>query len=283
MDKLEIFENYLATHKVECPSYHPYFEEAMNYMLGCGGKHFRAQLVLGITEALDPQMLENALGVALSVEMMHTYSLIHDDLPIMDDASLRRGHATTHVKYDEVTALLVGDALNTNAFLAIIGSNLPSQITAKCVEILAQNAGANGMVLGQACDCFFEKKPLNLGELIFLHGKKTGALIAASMQLGALIGGADEGLQKSIYDLGLKLGLAFQINDDIIDATQSEKEAGKPTNNDTFKNSFTNLLGIDEAIKYKQNLINKITDESAKFGQNLQDLIQNLIDKYLKG
>ena len=137
------------------------------------------------------------------------------------------------------------------------------------------------MVIGQAIDCYFENKKLNLNELKFLHLHKTGALIAASMEMGAVIAGASDEECESIYEAGLKLGLAFQIHDDIIDATSNAKIAGKPTNNDTSKNSFTNLLGVDEAIKIQNELESQIILEIQN--KELKELISNLINRYLKG
>lgn len=271
----EKFESFLKANQISAKSYHPYYEEALNYMLTSGGKHFRAQLLLGVVEALKPSSIDDALRVALGVEMIHTYSLIHDDLPTMDDSDLRRGKVTTHKKYDEVTALLVGDALNSRAFYEISRSNLSPQIAIKCVEILS--LAATKMVLGQALDCYFEKKTLSLEDLKFLHSHKTGALIAASFELGAVISQVDDSLK--FKEVGLKLGLLFQIVDDIIDATMTTDEAGKPTNHDEYKNSFVNLLGLKGA----QNERDKLIDEIKVDDKKVQNLLDSLIEKYLKG
>ena len=273
------FSDYLEANLPKVESFHPHFNEAIAWILKAGGKHFRAKLLIGTAKAINP--LRDPYPVALAVEFLHAYSLIHDDLPAMDNSALRRGVETLHVKYDEVTAILVGDALNTEAFRVIANSNLPPQIVIKCIEILSRNGGLEGMVIGQAIDCYFENKKLNLNELKFLHLHKTGALIAASMEMGAVIAGASDEECKSIYEAGLKLGLAFQIHDDIIDATSNAKIAGKPTNNDTSKNSFTNLLGVDEAIKIQNELESQIILEIQN--KELKELISNLINRYLKG
>lgn len=280
---LEIFENHLKNNALKAPSFHPYFEEALNYMLQAGGKHFRAQLLLGVVNSLKQDCLQDALDIALALEMMHTYSLIHDDLPAMDNADLRRSMPTTHVKYDEVSAILVGDALNTDAFYIISNSKLDDEKKIKCIKSLSKNAGSSGMVLGQALDCYFENKKLNLNELEFLHLHKTGALIASSFEMGAIISSLEEQKCKAIYDLGLKLGLVFQIQDDIIDLTLSNEEAGKPTHNDICKNSFTNLLGLEKSIEYKNNLICEIKSEVLSIDEKLFDMVNELINKYLKG
>ena len=294
---LEDFKSFLAVNLPSAPSFHPYFDDALKYMLLAGGKHFRAMLLLGVVKAIKPEILQNAFDVALGFEMMHTYSLIHDDLPVMDDSELRRGKPTLHVKFDEVTAVLVGDALNTHAFYQISKANLSPEVRLKCIEILSENAGINGMVLGQAIDCFFEisdkaaavrekfslhSKPLNLDELTFLHLHKTAKLIAASLKAGCAIAQMSEENSDKIYKIGLDLGLAFQIQDDIIDATVSASEAGKPTNNDGAKNSFTNLLGIDGARKAKDELINKIESELKTAPSGVKEIVVNLIDRHLR-
>ncbi|MBR2163929.1 MAG: polyprenyl synthetase family protein [Campylobacter sp.] len=273
------FLEYLESNLPSVESFHPYFNEALAWVLKAGGKHFRAQLVIGTAKAINPSC--DPYAAALAVELLHTYSLIHDDLPAMDNANLRRGVPTLHIKYDEVTAILVGDALNTAAFGVLANSNLPPQIAIKCIQVLSKNGGLDGMVIGQAIDCYFENKKLSLDELEFLHLHKTGALIAASMQIGAIVAGASDEESNDIYRAGLKLGLAFQIHDDIIDATSSSDKAGKPTNNDSSKNSFTNLLGVDKAIEARDELEKQIINQIQN--QDVKELVSNLINKYLKG
>lgn len=273
------FLEYLESNLPSVESFHPYFNEALAWVLKAGGKHFRAQLVIGTAKAINPSC--DPYAAALAVELLHTYSLIHDDLPAMDNANLRRGVPTLHVKYDEVTAILVGDALNTAAFGVLANSNLPPQIAIKCIQVLSKNGGLDGMIIGQAIDCYFENKKLSLDELEFLHLHKTGALIAASMQIGAIVAGASDEESNDIYKAGLKLGLAFQIHDDIIDTTSSSDKAGKPTNNDSSKNSFTNLLGVDKAIEARDELEKQIINQIQN--QDVKELVSNLINKYLKG
>lgn len=273
------FLEYLESNLPSVESFHPHFNEALAWVLKAGGKHFRAQLVIGTAKAINPSC--DPYAAALAVELLHTYSLIHDDLPAMDNANLRRGVPTLHVKYDEVTAILAGDALNTAAFGVLANSNLPPHIAIKCIQVLSKNGGLDGMVIGQAIDCYFENKKLSLDELEFLHLHKTGALIAASMQIGAIVAGASDEESNDIYKAGLKLGLAFQIHDDIIDATSSSDKAGKPTNNDSSKNSFTNLLGVDKAIEARDELEKQIINHIQN--QDVKKLVSNLINKYLKG
>jgi len=147
-------------------------------MLSAGGKRFRPSLMLAIVQAVQPELYENTYPVAAAVEYLHTYSLIHDDLPVMDNADTRRGEKTLHIVYDDVTAVLVGDALNTHAFALIADAPLDASVQIALVKELAINGGIYGMVLGQAIDCHFEDQVLSLEQLKFLHENKTGKLIA---------------------------------------------------------------------------------------------------------
>lgn len=277
----ELFIKHLENHLPKVQSFHPFFNEALAKMLKAGGKHFRAQLLLGVIQNKAPHLIPNALNAALALEFIHTYSLIHDDLPAMDNADLRRGTPTLHKSYDETTAILVGDALNTEAFLLLSNLNLKESIKINLIRTLAFNAGINGMILGQAIDCYFEDKKLNLEELEFLHTHKTAKLIAAALKMGCEICELDEKESEKIYQIGLKLGLIFQINDDIIDETMSEEESGKPSKHDEHKNSFVNLLGLEKAIQSKENLINECKNDLDDLDANLAHMIKSLMIKYL--
>lgn len=277
----ELFIKHLENHLPKVQSFHPFFNEALAKMLKAGGKHFRAQLLLGVVQNKAPHLIPNALNAALALEFIHTYSLIHDDLPAMDNADLRRGTPTLHKSYDETTAILVGDALNTEAFLLLSNLNLKESIKINLIRTLAFNAGINGMILGQAIDCYFEDKKLNLEELEFLHTHKTAKLIAAALKMGCEICELDEKESEKIYQIGLKLGLIFQINDDIIDETMSEEESGKPSKHDEHKNSFVNLLGLEKAIQSKENLINECKNDLGDLDTNLAHMIKSLMIKYL--
>lgn len=276
------FINFIKDNLPKVSSFHPYYNDMLGIMLLAGGKHFRAMLLLGIVNTLRKECLDDAMRVAFGVELMHTYSLIHDDLPAMDNADFRRAEVTIHKRYDEASAILAGDALNTHAFYEISRSNFSPEIRIKCVEILSQNAGVDGMVLGQAIDCYFENKKLDLEQLKFLHIHKTAKLIAASLKMGAVIAECDEKKCEKIYNVGLDLGLAFQVQDDIIDATGDENKVGKPVNSDKTKNSFTNLLGIDGAISTKNELIEKIKKALNNLPKGVDSVVLNLIDKYLR-
>ncbi len=272
-------EDFIKKNLLKATSFHPFYEKALNEMLLAGGKRFRPKLLLSVVKAYEPLLIENAKYAAFSIELIHTYSLIHDDLPIMDNADLRRGHPTLHKTYDEVTALLVGDALNTYAFEVLSKSPLSSDVKIELIKTLSENAGS--MVLGQAIDCYFENKKLSIDELKFLHLNKTAKLIAASLKMGAIIVNLDKNLQEKLYNFGLDLGLLFQIQDDILDVILDDKEAGKTTGVDENKNTFVTLLGLDEAMKEADKLAEKIESEINSFDANLKNELNELLKNYL--
>ena len=278
---LEAFENYLLDNLPTSNTFHPTFEDALADMLKAGGKRFRPMLLLSIVNANQPLLLKNALPVALGVELLHTYSLIHDDLPAMDNADLRRGHPTLHKSFDEVTAILVGDALNTHSFNLIANAPLSSDTKVELVKTLSSDGGIDGMIIGQAIDCYFENQKLELNQLEFLHIHKTAKLIAGSLKMGAIISGLELELQNKLYNFGIDIGLLFQIQDDIIDETCSEEEAGKTTANDGAKNSFVNLLGLDGAMKSADELAAKCEKTINSFEPKIKDNLNPLLSHYL--
>jgi len=278
---MQRFETYLLENLPQVSSFHPVYEDALGVMLLAGGKRFRPMLLLSIVDVYEPMLYNSALPVALALEMFHTYSLIHDDLPAMDNADLRRGHKTLHKRYDEVTAILAGDALNSDAFYLIAKAALREDIKIKLVELLARDGGSRGMVLGQAIDCYFENTPLSIEQVKELHKNKTAKLIAVSLQMGAVIVGLDKKMQEHLYNFGIDLGLLFQIQDDIIDETQSEEEAGKTTGNDGDKNSFVNLLGLEKSVYEADILAKDLQRRFENFDEKLQVALQPLMNKYL--
>ena len=278
---LSLFENYLISNLPKSETFHPYFEDALADMLKAGGKRFRPMLLLSVVKSNKTLLIPNSLPVSLGLEFLHTYSLIHDDLPAMDDADLRRGFQTLHKKYDEVTAILVGDALNTEAFNLISNASLSNDIKIELIKCLSFNGGINGMIIGQAIDCYFENQKLELNQLEFLHIHKTARLIAASLKMGAIICEYDLETQEKLYNFGIDLGLLFQIQDDIIDETCSEEEAGKTTKNDGNKNSFVNLLGLKGAISSADELSSKCTNILETFDLNLKNSLEELLLKYI--
>ena len=278
---LSLFEDYLLNNLPNSKTFHPYFEDALGDMLKAGGKRFRPMLLLSVVKSNKSLLIPNSLCVALGLEFLHTYSLIHDDLPAMDNADLRRGFQTLHKKYDEVTAILVGDALNTEAFNLISNASLSSDIKVDLIRTLSSNGGIDGMIIGQAIDCYFENQKLELNQLEFLHIHKTAKLIAASLKMGAIISEYDLQTQDKLYNFGIDLGLLFQVQDDIIDETCSSLEAGKTTQNDGSKNSFVNLLGLEGAKKSADELAFKCIEVLNTFDINLKKSLEELLLKYI--
>jgi geranylgeranyl diphosphate synthase, type II len=226
-------------------------KEAMLYSLQAGGKRIRPILLLATIEACgkDPSI---GLKVASAVEMLHTYSLIHDDLPSMDDDDLRRGKPTNHKVFGEAFAILAGDALLTYTFQHLADINELEPITrVQLISHLAKAAGPEGMVGGQVADLQGEQKQLTLQELEYIHLHKTGKLLAFSVIAGALIAGADENLLPKFEQFAFDIGIAFQIRDDILDIEGEAEKLGKPINSDVQKqkSTYPSLLTLDGANK----------------------------------
>lgn len=228
---------------------------SMQYSLMAGGKRLRPLLTIAVIKMVNNTITNDQLRATCALELIHTYSLIHDDLPAMDDDDLRRGKPTNHIKFGPGLATLAGDGLLTLAFQWITDNNLPSNIKASLVLLLAQAAGPSGMVAGQADDILNENKKLNLDKLKKLHKEKTGALINYAMISGAMMSNVDNQLYSLLSDFGDNYGLAFQIYDDILDVTSSVAELGKPVNQDTNKNTYTNLLGVDKSYELLDTLL----------------------------
>ncbi len=221
--------------------------ESMRYSLLAPAKRLRPLLVLSAAEACGGS-IEEAMPAACAVEMIHTYSLIHDDLPAMDDDDLRRGRPTNHVVYGEGLAILAGDALLTLAFEVLARDVQPPSVAARCCAVLAEAAGACQLVGGQTDD-LAEDKPQTLETLEAIHRRKTGAMFLAPLQLGALTAGASAEQHAALREYGECLGLAFQIVDDLLDVQGNEATLGKRVGKDVAhgKLTFPGLLGIDES------------------------------------
>ena len=230
--------------------------EAMRYSLLAGGKRIRPMLVLEFCRISggDP---EAALPVACAIEMLHTYSLIHDDLPCMDNDSLRRGMPTNHVVYGECTATLAGDALQAEAFGAILRSELPADRRARCAMHLANAVGLDGMCGGQFLDMLGEGKTLSASELDEINSRKTGALLTAACLMGVAAAGGSEEQEEAAARYGAALGAAFQIRDDMLDVLSTEAELGKPIGSDREeqKNTYMALYGAEKCVE----LIDRLT------------------------
>ena len=231
--------------------------EAMRYSLLAGGKRIRPILVLEFCRIAGGDV-EAALPVACAIEMLHTYSLIHDDLPCMDNDDLRRGRPTNHVVYGECTAVLAGDTLQAEAFGTILRCDLPAERKAACAEILAGAVGLDGMCGGQYLDMLGEGKKLTARELDEINSRKTGALLTAACQMGVAAAGGNEKMLEAAGMFGAGLGMAFQIRDDMLDVLSTEEELGKPIGSDAqeCKNTYMALYGQEECAR----MVNKLTD-----------------------
>lgn len=234
-----------------CDRYLPVEAEisrAARYSLLGGGKRVRAVLVLAACELAGGDV-NAAADYAAALEMLHCYSLIHDDLPCMDNDDFRRGRPSCHRQYGESTALLAADALVTAAFEVIAHAPLSAESRVRAAAVLAFGAGARGMLYGQELDKHFERQPANAEELLSLHRHKTGALILAAVQLGLEAAGESIALRQALETYAREIGLVFQIVDDILDVTSSTETLGKPVGSDAEneKTTFVTLYGLDGA------------------------------------
>lgn len=222
--------------------------EAMAYSFYAPGKRIRPLLLLACLASFgfNPQLGYPAAG---AVELIHTYSLIHDDLPAMDDDDLRRGQASNHKKYGEGLAILAGDALLTLAFELILSTPVSDPTKIKLTQLLSQTAGPSGMVLGQALDLAGEGEDLSLDQVSDIHAKKTGQLLRFTLEGAGLIAQKDPDTCQLLGELGLEVGLAYQVRDDILDLTASSSDLGKPrgSDQDLSKSTYPSLLGIQGA------------------------------------
>lgn len=236
---------------------------AMEYALLDGGKRIRPVLTLEFCRICGGD-IQSALPFACAVEMIHSYSLVHDDLPCMDDDDMRRGKPSCHKQFGEATALLAGDALLTLAFETMMTSGqnaeLPAENRLNAVAVLAKQAGAMGMIGGQVIDLDSECKNVPIQVLKEMDDLKTGALISAACQMGCILAGADDKLIQAADRYAKNIGLAFQIMDDILDTTSTSEELGKPVGSDTEneKSTYVSLLGIGAA----QELVNQLTEQA---------------------
>ncbi len=264
----------------DCP---PRLREAIRHSLLAPGKRLRPMLVLMSAEACGCHRVE-ALPAACAVEMIHTYSLIHDDLPAMDDDDLRRGQPTCHAKFDEATAILAGDALLTRAFEVLAMEISPPSVAARCCAELASAAGASGMVAGQVDDLAAEAGCGGIPELEAIHRRKTGAMFRVSLRLGALVAQATPEQLGHLDAYGQKLGLAFQIIDDLLDVHGSETTMGKRTGKDSDRGklTFPRLLGLEASQSRARQLIDEACAELGEFGSratHLESLARYVVER----
>ena len=247
-NNVQSFEKYMLSH-IESVS-GTELEESMDYSLSAGGKRLRPLLLLAVLESFGADV-ELGFPAAAALEMIHTYSLVHDDLPAMDDDELRRGNPTNHIKFNEATAILAGDALLSLAFEVITLGNLPTDIKIQLSRILAQTSGYTGMVGGQQADIDGEDADLSLEKIEQIHLRKTGALIKMAMLSGGIIVRKSEDILEKLALYSDEVGIAYQIRDDILDVVGTEEELGKGVATDAAlgKSTYPSLLGLDGAYK----------------------------------
>ena len=246
--------------------------EAVLYSIHAGGKRIRPYLLLEVLESLQVPITLAHAQVAAALEMIHTGSLIHDDLPAMDDDDFRRGRLTNHKKFGEALAILAGDALFLDPYALIAQADLPNEIKVDLIASLSLSSGSMGMVAGQVLDMEGEGKHLNLEELQTIHANKTGKLLAFPFQAAGVIAGLDENLQKQLKTVGELIGLAFQVRDDILDVTASFEEIGKTPQKDlqAEKSTYPALLGLDEAKVFCNRTLDQANEKL--------DVISQLVD-----
>ena len=246
--------------------------EAVLYSIHAGGKRIRPYLLLEVLESLQVPITIAHAQVAAALEMIHTGSLIHDDLPAMDDDDFRRGRLTNHKKFGEALAILAGDALFLDPYALIAQADLPNEIKVDLIASLSLSSGSMGMVAGQVLDMEGEGKHLNLEELQTIHSNKTGKLLAFPFQAAGVIAGLDKNLQKQLKTVGELIGLAFQVRDDILDVTASFEEIGKTPQKDlqAEKSTYPALLGLDEAKIFCNRTLDQANEKL--------DVISQLVD-----
>ena len=286
MDRKKEVEQIVTSFLPKEEGYQKTVLEAMNYSVSAGGKRLRPMLMLetyrmfgGTSKVIEPFMA--------AIEMIHTYSLIHDDLPAMDNDEYRRGRKTTHVVYGEAMAILAGDALLNYAFETAASAFVLDEgnpAIGKAFMILASKAGVSGMIGGQVLDVESEGKEIDADTLKFIHIHKTSALLESAMLIGAVLAGASEQQQRTVELAARELGLAFQIRDDILDVTGNTDELGKPVGSDekNHKNTYVALEGLEKAKedvkRYSESAIDRLKSLPVR-NEFLYELIEELIDR----
>lgn len=278
-------EDVLKKFLLEEEGYQKTVIEAANYSLMAGGKRIRPMLMLETYRLCQGQLEEDIEPFMAAMEMIHTYSLVHDDLPAMDNDEYRRGRKTTHIVYGEAMGILAGDALLNYGFEVATRSFLKKENlekAARAFSVLAKKPGIYGMIGGQAADVENCDRPMEQDKLDFIYKLKTGALIEGSMMIGAIMAGATDSQVEQMEEIAQKVGLAFQIQDDILDVIGDEAQIGKPVNSDekNHKTTYVTLFGIEKAKEEVERLSKEALELLGSFpNQNLflEELVQFLI------
>ena len=290
--KLEIknraleFESILKKYMPKEEGYQKTVLEAMNYSLSAGGKRLRPLITLEACKIVGGNE-EDAIPFAIAIEMIHTYSLIHDDLPALDNDDLRRGRPTNHKVYGEAMAILAGDALLNYAFEIMLSNSINKKDAnkyLKAINEIAKSSGTYGMIGGQVVDIESEGKTIDKDKLDFIHMNKTAAIIIGCMRAGAIIGGANEKELENITNYARNIGLGFQIVDDILDIIGDESKLGKNIGSDLEKNKSTypSLFGLDESKKLAKELIEEAKTSISIFNEKdefLKGLAEYIVDR----
>ncbi|WP_114639086.1 polyprenyl synthetase family protein [Polynucleobacter necessarius] len=279
------FQEWISTHSERCESAldrlldsvqtNPWrLHEAMRYAAQGGGKRIRPLLVYAAGQLAEQTSDETLDAAAVAIECIHAYSLVHDDLPCMDDDDLRRGRPTVHKAFDEATALLVGDALQTRAFEVLANATAPAEMRLKMITALAMASGSRGMAGGQAIDLESVGKKLDLAGLQLMHAMKTGALLSCAVELGGIAANLNEAQLAHLGQYSKALGLAFQIVDDVLDATADSQTLGKTAGKDAAanKSTYVTLMGLDYAQKQAKELQGNAIKSLEGFGSKAQAL-----------
>lgn len=278
--KAALTERVLADIFAKQPEIPPRLKEAMMYMVCDGGKRIRGALVLWACETVSGRINRDAEVAAAAVEMVHTYSLIHDDLPAMDDDDMRRGKPSCHKQFDEATAILAGDGLLTLAFELLSGEVENSDTAVRMIRTLSEAAGPSGMIAGQVADMDGPHVNGSRARLEYIHMNKTAEMFAASAAMGAIAANADSRQLGAMIEYGMKIGLGFQIADDLLDISASSDQLGKTAGKDAAQGKLTYpaLVGVEKS----REIFEKVTSEAVCalriFGSNTDPLRQLAVE-----
>ncbi len=258
-------------------------EKAMQYTLDAPGKRLRGTLALWSCEIVTGQITDQAKAAACAIEMVHTYSLVHDDLPAMDDDDMRRGKPSCHKAFDEATAILTGDSLLTLAFDILANQNAQPAVTVRLIRILAQAAGPSGMIAGQMTDIASTNTADDIEMLEYIHVNKTAKMFAAAAEMGAVAGNADEKQIDRLREYGLKIGLGFQVVDDILDVVASSEQLGKTAGKDRLQGKMTypSIVGMDASRAIAESLADEAIETLDIFSAEA-DILRQLAMELLK-
>ncbi|WP_378955563.1 polyprenyl synthetase family protein [Pelosinus sp. sgz500959] len=276
----EALARFIPDHNV----FPPIIFEAMRYSLFAGGKRLRPIMLMAAADAVGGDGIQY-LNVACGLEMIHTYSLIHDDLPAMDNDDYRRGKLTSHKVFGDGMAVLAGDALLTDAFTTMLSQpDIEAEILLKVIKEISIAAGAKGMIGGQVIDLSSEGKTIDLKTVELMHQGKTGALFQAALRAGAQLANAQEWQVAALTEYAQQFGLAFQITDDILDVTGSQEKIGKPVGSDSrnHKATYVTLYSLDEARNMAEQTVMKALQALSKFGTEadvLREMVRSLVNR----